>query len=494
MATSKRFDGLIFLCRVIGRFLSIQKPGHRKPHQIGVQGGFLVIRPNQTDFDRNVEIILSSGHFSGSDWGGELKGYGGYYGSGTIQGLASYYYGEFAQNRSVELNRCYYDTMVDNAYGDHVDKKTTCRTLEKECQDCREIHIKDIYSAHFTNCGKPFWCPNPTNWWHRQPEAEKQYRLCMELFREWHLVRLSLENEWVRKYPEYHPIYGAKPDTNTTEGFFLNFSLGHCELGGGYKPMTFPRLNSGDISLLPHELPHEVIFEGVFPPEKSEGGLANSMLSNTALQQENSIETIQAGTHASSPMSTATDVTAETTKVTHFTRATVPPASNKTKIAYAVSVTSCKLSSNLLDGGAVLHQSIRLASANSSYGYQMIAFVHPDATECAPHFLNLGYDVQIRDTPFNESAIPNPELVAAQRVSCCGAKEYIKLYSYVQHDFPIVVHLDLDTIVLKPMDDIFSLMLDPLFNRSRIDSMWLKPEEFPERIDFIFTRDYNMVE
>ena len=45
-------------------------------------------------------------------WGGEDKQYGGYYGSGTIQGLASYYYGEYALNRSVELNRCYYNTMV----------------------------------------------------------------------------------------------------------------------------------------------------------------------------------------------------------------------------------------------------------------------------------------------------------------------------------------------------------------------------------------------
>jgi hypothetical protein len=47
---------------------------------------------------------------------------------------------------------------------------------------------------------------------------------------------------------------------------------------------------------------------------------------------------------------------------------------------------------------------------------------------------------------------------------------------------------------LKPMDDVFDLMLQPHSNRSKIDAMWLKPEQFPERVDFLFTRDYNMVE
>ena len=62
-------------------------------------------------------------------------------------------------------------------------------------------------------------------------------------------------------------------------------------------------------------------------------------------------------------------------------------------------------------------------------------------------------------------------------------------------DYPVVVHLDLDTLVLKPMDDLFDLMLDPSsFDRSRVPAMWLKPEEFPSRVDFMFTRDYNMVD
>jgi len=95
-------------------------PPLKKVYQIGVQGGFLIVRPNRRDFDRMVNIILSGGGFSDSCWGGKL-GYGGYYGAGTIQGLASFYYDYYEKSkRSIELNRCYYNTMVDEPY--HFDK------------------------------------------------------------------------------------------------------------------------------------------------------------------------------------------------------------------------------------------------------------------------------------------------------------------------------------------------------------------------------------
>ena len=56
--------------------------------------------------------------------------------------------------------------------------------------------------------------------------------------------------------------------------------------------------------------------------------------------------------------------------------------------------------------------------------------------------------------------------------------------------------MDLDTMVLQPMDDMFDWMLVPLFDhhRIRVSAMWLKPEYFPPLVDFMFTRDYNMVD
>lgn len=91
-----------------------------------------------------------------------MKGkYGGYFGAGTIQGLASYFYGKLQPDRSIELNRCYYNTMVDDPTSFNKRKNMTmCRTLESlaNCQDCRETPLDEIYTAHFTSvCGKVEW-------------------------------------------------------------------------------------------------------------------------------------------------------------------------------------------------------------------------------------------------------------------------------------------------------------------------------------------------
>jgi hypothetical protein len=66
------------------RDYNMVEPPYKQVHQIGVQGGFLIVKPSQRDFDRMVQIILSGG--DGYDlregWGGIKLGYGGYYGAG----------------------------------------------------------------------------------------------------------------------------------------------------------------------------------------------------------------------------------------------------------------------------------------------------------------------------------------------------------------------------------------------------------------------------
>lgn len=194
---------------------------------MGVQGGFLVVRPNQTDFDNMVRIILSGGSFRrGSGWGGKLN-YGGYYGSGTIQGLASYYYGEFAKNRSVELNRCYYNSMVDDPMG--IDKSKEgqsvqrCRTLEEECEDCQKTDLSKVKSVHFTVCGKPDRC-------RLSPK-----KLCTQLHGQYHSIRLSLEEEWMKKYPFYRPAYVGIQSADERYAF----TKGHCQRNY-FVPLEFP--------------------------------------------------------------------------------------------------------------------------------------------------------------------------------------------------------------------------------------------------------------
>ena len=43
---------------------------------------------------------------------------------------------------------------------------------------------------------------------------------------------------------------------------------------------------------------------------------------------------------------------------------------------------------------------------------------------------------------------------------CCGDKEFLKLYSYTLVDYPIVVQLDLDSLIVQPLDDLFDAMFD----------------------------------
>ena len=69
------------------------------------------------------------------------------------------------------------------------------------------------------------------------------------------------------------------------------------------------------------------------------------------------------------------------------------------------------------------------------------------------------------------------------------------MYSYLLTDYPVVVHVDMDYLVLKPMEDVFDLMTDPAYNRSQFQesSMWTDMETYDGSIDFLYTRDYNMV-
>ena len=167
---------------------------------------------------------------------------GGYYGEGTIQGLASYYYSEFAKHRSLEVSRCHFNAMVDSPKDD----KSQCRTLEAECEDCRRTNLVDIYTAHFTVCGKPQWCPLKSNWWNHRMELDPSYlELCMKLFRQWHYVRKTIEDEWQQKYPDYEPnIYFEldQSSNNAITGSHLqNHTYGHCKGKRKYLIMSFPR-------------------------------------------------------------------------------------------------------------------------------------------------------------------------------------------------------------------------------------------------------------
>ena len=162
-------------------------------------------------------------------------------------------------------------------------------------------------------------------------------------------------------------------------------------------------------------------------------------------------------------------------------------------IAYVASVTGCG-SESLVDGAAVLKHSIHLSSIHGDgrYDYKMYAIVHPEAMSCAAPLADIGYTLLTRDTPVPVEEIQG-EFLRGRIVhnGCCGEKELIKFEAYTLTQHPLVVHLDLDTLVLKPLDNIFDLMLGK-GSPEKASIMW-KDQPLPERVDAVFTRDYNMV-
>ena len=172
-------------------------------------------------------------------------------------------------------------------------------------------------------------------------------------------------------------------------------------------------------------------------------------------------------------------------------------------IAFAVSVTGCG-SDPLTEGAAVLKHSIHRASVQGHlggrYNYKMYAIYHPQAETCAKTLESLGYELLERETFINVKDIEGEFLrTHIEKNGCCGEKEFIKLEAYTLIQHPIVVHLDLDVLVLKPLDDFFDVMMqsenkteDEPLDLTQIDIMWPpdggapKP---PTKVNAFFTRD-----
>ena len=189
-------------------------PGKKYP---GFQGGFLVVRPSQEAFQEYREVILEGNFVGGQGWNGT---FGGYWGAQQIQGLCSYYYDGIHPGTAVELNRCYYNQMVDSP----VKKETgKCRDGREECQDCRETEVEKIYSAHFTqDCGKPWDCR--TN---LRP-------LCRELVKAWHTRRRKWDN-----FTSGDLTVPALPTGNMSPETFL----GNCKGAGARNYIPFQLLD-----------------------------------------------------------------------------------------------------------------------------------------------------------------------------------------------------------------------------------------------------------
>lgn len=72
-------------------------------------------------------------------------------------------------------------------------------------------------------------------------------------------------------------------------------------------------------------------------------------------------------------------------------------------------------------------------------------------------------------------------------------KEFLKLYAYTMHDYPLAIHLDLDFLMLQPMDELFDAFFQPDAHTKHIaHAMWPAGQNWTGRIETMFTRDYPM--
>mmetsp|Transcript_15583 Transcript_15583/g.32911 ORF Transcript_15583/g.32911 Transcript_15583/m.32911 type:complete len:678 (+) Transcript_15583:67-2100(+) len=84
---------------------------------------------------------------------------------------------------------------------------------------------------------------------------------------------------------------------------------------------------------------------------------------------------------------------------------------------------------------------------------------------------------------------------------CCGYTELLKLHVYGMVEHALAVHLDFDSLLLRPMDDLFDAMLaeedgDGEEARKKLPMAKLprtREVDYSKRIDAAFVRDYNSV-
>lgn len=153
-----------------------------------VQGGFLVVRPSLQTFAALVSV-MQRGKWGGKCSGWECTGVGHWWGGATIQGLLPYFYDRHAKTlsferasdlKTVEVDRCVYDNMVDKAVVDPLPNIG--------CSAARQTALESVKFMHFTVCQKPWSC-NPS----RDPDDDK--KLCLALHAAWFETRRRFEAE-----------------------------------------------------------------------------------------------------------------------------------------------------------------------------------------------------------------------------------------------------------------------------------------------------------
>jgi hypothetical protein len=185
------------------------------------QGGFAVLKPNRTIYTEIVDIVREGDFDPDRGWRNQS---GVFWGSTTFQGLMPYYFQYYRPGHAVELHWCTHDNM-NSPNGKERNGVWQCYSGQPvdACDDCTAWEVEDVWSAHFTVCGKPFECYNMA--------GDDNYRLCHELQRSWFRARSDMERSWGRSGR------GTATGADLQAQFF-----GYCSRHQfmGYQPIELP--------------------------------------------------------------------------------------------------------------------------------------------------------------------------------------------------------------------------------------------------------------
>lgn len=141
-----------------------------------------------------------------------------------------------------------------------------------------------------------------------------------------------------------------------------------------------------------------------------------------------------------------------------------------TDLKVAVAITILKMdreAGGWLDGVAVFAKSVQTAVASSKYSHDLVALIHPDTEGLARQYVEpLGFRIIVEPVPVKPEEILNEnfrkEIIKS---GCCGISELIKIGAYKLTAYDFVLHLDVDTLMLGPVDELYELNRTLLYTK-----------------------------
>lgn len=166
------------------------------------------------------------------------------------------------------------------------------------------------------------------------------------------------------------------------------------------------------------------------------------------------------------------------------------------------------------DAAAILQYSIAKVHARggSRYDYQLYGLLHPNSVRCVDStngditdrhaiLTDLGYRVLIRSEPvplqdFGSSNTDQQMVEGYKRdvehATGGGYRDFVRLHSFAMTWHNVVVMVDLHTMFLRPIEDLYDALLGASNGNTielpRLDALRVRP-----KTQLLFTRDYNTV-